>query len=92
MDGKMTGGPSAASAPTYLGWSIFNTLCCCLPLGIAAIVFSCRADTANTIGDGTRAHEHSRTARNLNIAALVIGIIFLIIFIVLKVVYPNQHN
>lgn len=27
---------------TYLAWSIFNTFCCCFPLGIAAIVYSCR--------------------------------------------------
>ncbi|XP_066517614.1 dispanin subfamily A member 2b-like [Hoplias malabaricus] len=88
----MTGGSSASNAPTYLGWSIFNTLCCCLPLGIAAIVFSCRADTANTVGDGSRAHEHSRTARNLNIAALVIGIIFIIIIIVVKVLEQKKHG
>ncbi|KAI5608351.1 dispanin subfamily A member 2b-like, partial [Silurus asotus] len=72
-------------APTYLAWSIFNTICCCLPLGIIAIVFSCRTDTANTIGDATRANAHSQTAKKLNIAALVIGILLIIIVIVLNV-------
>ncbi|KAI7812998.1 putative interferon-induced transmembrane protein 1-like [Triplophysa rosa] len=67
---------------TYLVWSIFNTFCCCFPLGVAAIIYSCRADTANALGDGTKARESSRTARNLNIAAVVIGIICLIIIIV----------
>ncbi|KAI5608350.1 interferon-induced transmembrane protein 3 [Silurus asotus] len=74
------------SAPTYLAWSIFNTICCCTPLGIIAIVFSCRTDTANLIGDPTRANAHSRLAKKLNIAALVIGIVFVIIFIAIYVV------
>ncbi len=38
----MEGGQSRSAAPSYLAWSIFNTLCCCLPLGIAAIVCSCK--------------------------------------------------
>ncbi|KAK3509116.1 hypothetical protein QTP70_020227 [Hemibagrus guttatus] len=76
-------GTGVAHAPTYLGWSIFNTLCCCLPLGILAIVFSCRTETANTVGDSAVANAHSTMAKNLNIAALVIGIILLIILIIL---------
>ncbi|XP_003968416.1 synapse differentiation-inducing gene protein 1-like [Takifugu rubripes] len=77
-------GQNRAVAPTYLGWSIFNTLCCCLPLGIAAIVYSCRVQNANAVGDSTVATDASRTAKMLNIIALVCGIILLIIFIALK--------
>ncbi len=33
--------PLANPAPDYMGYSIFTMLCCCLPLGIAALVFSC---------------------------------------------------
>lgn len=108
-------GQSRAVAPSYLGWSIFNTLCCCLPLGIAAIVYSCRVgalfwsltsathgkqlelhacscahlpsfkvQNANAVGDSTVASDASRTAKMLNIIALVCGIILLIIFIALK--------
>ncbi|CAF97488.1 unnamed protein product [Tetraodon nigroviridis] len=77
-------GQSRAVAPTYLGWSIFNTLCCCLPLGIAAIVYSCRVQNANAVGDNTVATDASRTAKILNIVALVCGIILLIIFIAIK--------
>ncbi|XP_056609728.1 dispanin subfamily A member 2b-like [Triplophysa dalaica] len=75
---------------TFLAWSIFNTLCCCFPLGIAAIVFSCRADTANKSGDTTKARDSSRTARNLNIAGAVIGIILIIIIIVASVMNNSK--
>ncbi|KAB5522639.1 hypothetical protein PHYPO_G00161810 [Pangasianodon hypophthalmus] len=91
MEGKATVPTGVSNAPTYLAWSIFNTICCCTPIGIIAIVFSCRTDTANLIGDTTRANAHSRLTKKLNIAAMVIGIIFLIIFIIFCVaVLPKQ--
>ncbi|KAK3509115.1 hypothetical protein QTP70_020226 [Hemibagrus guttatus] len=90
MEGKGTMMTGVAHAPTYLGWSICNTLCCCLPLGIIAIVFSCRTDTANLIGDTTRAQAHSSLAKKLNIASLVIGILFVILYTILYVTVLNQ--
>uniref|UniRef100_A0A665UN88 Uncharacterized protein n=1 Tax=Echeneis naucrates TaxID=173247 RepID=A0A665UN88_ECHNA len=80
----MEGGQSRSVVPSYLGWSIFNTLCCCLPLGIAAIVYSCKAKNANAAGESTIAAHASRTAKILNVVALVCGIILIIIFIALK--------
>ncbi|MGH0189884.1 UNVERIFIED_CONTAM: hypothetical protein FKN15_039525 [Acipenser sinensis] len=32
--------PLAHPMPDYLGYSIFTMLCCCLPLGIAALIYS----------------------------------------------------
>ncbi|XP_031717111.1 transmembrane protein 91-like [Anarrhichthys ocellatus] len=81
----MERGQTRDVAPSYLGWSIFNTLCCCWPLGIAAWVFSCRAQNAEALGESAEAEDASRTAKILNILALVFGIIFLIIIITLKV-------
>ncbi|CAN9511370.1 unnamed protein product [Ophioblennius macclurei] len=80
----MEGGQSRAAAQTHLLWSIFTTLCCCLPLGIAAIVCSCRAQNANAVGEAATAADASRTAKILNVIGLVCGIIFIIIFIALK--------
>ncbi|KAK6297048.1 hypothetical protein J4Q44_G00331900 [Coregonus suidteri] len=68
----------------YLGWSIFNTLCCCLPIGIAAIVCSCRADNANTVGEATAAAEAIRIAKILNIVGLVVGIVLPFIIVALQ--------
>ncbi len=37
----VTAAPLACPVPDYLGYSIFTMLCCCFPLGIAALIFSC---------------------------------------------------
>uniref|UniRef100_A0A3Q4BBL2 Uncharacterized protein n=1 Tax=Mola mola TaxID=94237 RepID=A0A3Q4BBL2_MOLML len=84
----MEGGQSRAIAPSYLAWSIFNTLCCCLPIGIAAIVCSCKAQNANATGDSTVAMDASRTAKILNIVGLVCGVILIIVCIAIK---ATQH-
>uniref|UniRef100_A0A669E4B3 Uncharacterized protein n=1 Tax=Oreochromis niloticus TaxID=8128 RepID=A0A669E4B3_ORENI len=74
-------GAAHVVAPSYLGWSIFNTLCCCLPLGIPAIIFSCKAQNANTLGESAIAEEASRTAKTLNIIGTVFGVIIIIVWI-----------
>ncbi|CAG6003345.1 unnamed protein product [Menidia menidia] len=77
----MEGGQTRAVAPSYCGWSIFNTFCCCLPLGIAAIIFSHKVNAANEHGDTVSAADASSTAKTLNIMASICGIIFLAIFL-----------
>ncbi|KAG9467279.1 hypothetical protein GDO78_015255 [Eleutherodactylus coqui] len=66
----------------YLGWSIFSLLCCFCPIGLAALIFSLKSRDASNQNDADSAVKHSRTAFSLNIAALVVGIIVLIIAIV----------
>ncbi|XDV40899.1 hypothetical protein PO909_009896 [Leuciscus waleckii] len=36
----VTAAPQANPVPDYLCYSIFTMLCCCLPLGFAALVYS----------------------------------------------------
>ncbi|KAL0973022.1 hypothetical protein UPYG_G00197850 [Umbra pygmaea] len=80
----MEGNKPRSNVPTYLAWSIFNTLCCCLPIGIAAIVCSCKADTANAVGEAERAADASRKAKILNIVGLVLGLVLIIIIVALQ--------
>ncbi|XP_060113821.1 synapse differentiation-inducing gene protein 1-like [Heteronotia binoei] len=72
--------------PDYLAYSIFTMLCCCLPLGIAALVYSVQTRDANLIGDGVAARQSSRMARILAHTALGIGLVFSIAYIVVMVV------
>ncbi|XP_018582474.1 proline rich transmembrane protein 1B-like [Scleropages formosus] len=68
--------------PDYLGYSIFTMLCCCLPLGIAALVYSISTRTANNHGQLEMAKTNSRLARNLNHAGLGIGIVIIVAWII----------
>ncbi|KAL6462252.1 hypothetical protein MHYP_G00286740 [Metynnis hypsauchen] len=80
----------AKREPDYLCYSIFTMLCCCLPLGIAALVFSIKTRDANLSGDNQRAKKNSQTACMLNSAAVAIGIV-LFVANCLRLIYSMQH-
>ncbi|KAG1943847.1 dispanin subfamily A member 2b-like [Pimephales promelas] len=62
----VTAAPLANPVPDYLCYSIFTMVCCCLPLGIAALVFSCSTRDANMFGQQPVARRNSRMALILN--------------------------
>ncbi|XP_041844535.1 proline-rich transmembrane protein 1-like [Melanotaenia boesemani] len=68
--------PASPQVPVndYLGYSIFTLLCCCLPLGICALVHSISTRDAIQRGDQVAAERYSSTARTLNHVALGIGL------------------
>ncbi|XP_015254265.1 PREDICTED: proline-rich transmembrane protein 1-like [Cyprinodon variegatus] len=85
----VTQAPLTSPVNDYLGYSIFTMLCCCLPLGIAALVFSIFTREANHSGDRMSAERSSRTARTLNHVALGLGIGSLILLIIYVAVLMN---
>ncbi|XP_072317456.1 uncharacterized protein [Eucyclogobius newberryi] len=77
--------PQAPLSPPendYLGYSIFTLLCCCMPLGIAAVIYSIFTRQANSSGNRGEAERSSRCARTLNHTAVGLGLVFIIIYIV----------
>ena len=56
------GGP-AEVIPNYLWQAIVCTVCCCIPLGIPAIVYSAQVNTKVAQGDLAGARESSKNAR-----------------------------
>lgn len=88
----VTAAPLANPAPDYLAYSIFTMLCCCFPLGIAALVFSCSTRDANYSGRRELAVKNSKTARTLNHVAVALGLIFTVLFIIYEVVLINNMN
>lgn len=59
----------------YLVLSIISTLCCCIPFGIVAIVFSAKINSAVTSGNMEEAKKAAKTAKIWIIVAVAAGLI-----------------
>lgn len=59
----------------YLVLSIISTICCCIPFGIAAIVFSAKINSAVTAGNMEEARKAAKSAKIWIIVAVVAGLI-----------------
>ena len=73
-------GVSGTQVPNYLVQSILVTLCCCLPLGVVAIIFSAQVNTKLAAGDIAGAMEASRKAKMFCWIAVGLGIVSMIIW------------
>jgi hypothetical protein len=73
-------GAPATQVPNYLVQSILVTLCCCLPLGVVAIIFSAQVNSKLAAGDVAGAMDASRKAKLFCWIALGLGIVFMIIW------------
>lgn len=61
---------------TYMGWSIFATICCCTPGGILAIIFTALTTSNYNQGKYDQAAKMANYAEWTIILSIVIGIIF----------------
>ncbi len=77
--------PQRDIPPTHLVWSILTTILCCMPLGIVAIIYSSKVETAYNRGDYKMALKYSNDAKNFSIASLIVGAVTTIIVIILQV-------
>ena len=71
--------PAGTKIPNYLVQSILVTLCCCLPLGIVAIVYSAQVNSKLSAGDIAGAQDSSDKAKMWAWIAFGIGIVVNII-------------
>jgi len=79
---------AAPNIPSYLWQSIVLTLCCCLPFGVVAIVFSSQVNSKLSAGDVAGAMEASRKARMWCWIAFAVGAVFA----VLQLAYFAKQN
>lgn len=66
------------TVPTYLWQAIVVTLFCCMPFGIAAIVFASKVDGLLARGDLAGAQNASKSARTWCWVSLGLGLLFML--------------
>jgi hypothetical protein len=79
------GGAPPAKVPNYLVQAILVTLCCCLPLGIPAIIFAAQVNSKLALGDMAGALEASRKAKMWCWIAFAVGIPLNILLLILQI-------
>lgn len=76
--------PAGVTPPkNYLIEAIVTTICCCLPFGIAAIVFASKVDRLAMQGDYAGAIDAANKAKMYAIIAVVAGLIYNVVAVVI---------
>jgi len=68
-------GAIALSIPNYLTPAVLVTICCCMPVGIAAIIFAAQVNGKLARGDVVGAKSASETARTLCWVGFIGGVV-----------------
>lgn len=83
--GQQYGQPAGSPPPNYLVWAIVSTVLCCLPLGIASIVFAAQVNGKYASGDVAGAQQSSAKAKKFAIWSAVVGLVLGILYVVVSV-------
>ncbi|MCX5711380.1 MAG: CD225/dispanin family protein [Candidatus Omnitrophica bacterium] len=75
---------SSVKVRNYLIPAILTTLCCCVPFGIVAIIYSAQVNSKIAASDADGAIASSRKAKIWCWVALITGIITTIIWVVIQ--------
>ncbi|MDR1825185.1 MAG: CD225/dispanin family protein [Bifidobacteriaceae bacterium] len=83
--GFPSGQPATPPPSNYLVFAILTTLFCCLPLGVASIVFAAQVNSKWAMGDYQGALESSNKAKQFAmwsaIAGFVVGVLYGILIV-----------
>jgi predicted secreted protein len=87
-------GQFPAKPNNYLVWSILVTLFCCLPFGIAAIVYSSKVDSLWASGQYQASEAAAASAKKWIlwsvISAVVIAVLYFVLVVVLGIASSNN--
>jgi hypothetical protein len=77
------GGAMSSPPPNYLVWAILSTIFCCLPLGIASIVFAAQVNGKYAAGDYAGAKASSDKAKQFAIWSAIVGVVVGVIYFII---------
>jgi hypothetical protein len=86
------GQPAGSPPPNYLVWAILTTVLCCLPLGVASIVFAAQVNGKWAAGDVAGAQASSEKAKKFAIASAAVGAVVAVIYIVILVAAGSDSS
>jgi hypothetical protein len=78
---------ASANIPNYLIPAILSTVLCCLPLGVASIIFATQVNSKVAAGDIAGAMESSKKAKMFMMIAVGLGLLTWILVIVCWVIF-----
>ncbi|HEX9424030.1 MAG TPA: CD225/dispanin family protein [Pyrinomonadaceae bacterium] len=74
---------TSANIPNYLIPAILATVFCCLPVGVASIVFAAQVNGKLATGDIAGAAEASRKAKTFMFIAIGLGVVVWVIAVIM---------
>ena len=70
---------------TNLVLAIISTICCCLPLGIVAIIYSSKVSGLYAAGQYQEALKASANAKKWAIWSIIAGIVFSVVYTIIRI-------
>jgi uncharacterized membrane protein YvbJ len=78
--------------PNYLVFAILTTVFCCLPTGIAAIVYASQVNTKLAVGDIAGAQAASKNAKTWCLVSVGAGLLIGVLYALLAVLGVMSHR
>lgn len=82
---QKNGPPTPVNIPNYLVQSILVTVFCCIPFGIAAIIYSAQVNSKAIAGDITGAMESAQKAKKWGWIAFACGAVYVVAILVIQI-------
>jgi Interferon-induced transmembrane protein len=82
--------PRGPKPDNYLVWAILSTLFCCLPLGVASIVFAAQVDGKYNSGDYAGAVDSSEKAKKFAMWGAIAGVVVIVLYFLFAVVLATS--
>ena len=82
----------AETVPNYLVFAILVTVFCCLPTGIAAIIYAAQVNTKLQAGDIAGAQQASKNAKMWVLISVGAGLLLTCAYILFIVVMSMSHR